>query len=629
MTLHLLYRQTDAEAWETRLQPALAAAELTEVVPLALADGPPDWPDLPAESVLLTWLDDADLRLLLPVAVDRSWSLALLPHPGLRHARYGLGVAAHLEEAIADIQAADKAVAVDVLTCNDEPVFRSVVFGEVLTLAAAQPWKQKLLARLRHFWRLVRHMGELRFKPVKLTTAKGRVIDTATLGMVVVEHDYGSLLARRLVGDASTNDGMLHMLLLAPRSVWAVLRFLFLSLFLRNFWNDNTPDGIGHVRTSAVTVSSARPLTFVRDEMMASASEVRLQIQPSALRLLPGRHLALADGGPELREEVRTQTLPAGDAVALLAAHPLPWIHHAGSDEFRELFTTLRDNARASPTYLTLMVLSTLLATVGLFANAVPVIIGAMILAPLMGPIMSLSLGALRQDEKLMLDSARTIGIGTALAMSFAMVFAWLMPLTTLNSEIAARISPTLLDLAVAVISGIAGAYAHARAEVAKSLAGVAIAVALVPPLAVAGIGLGWLSWTVFWGAFLLFLTNLVGIVLAGLLTFMVLGYSPFSRAKRGLALSLGLSALVAVPLALGFVRMVDEHRIVQRLEGARVGEVEVRDVLLRPGKPLRVSMTLVSREAIDDDRIQSVKHWVEAQAGRDVELEVGVKRIR
>ena len=78
------------------------------------------------------------------------------------------------------------------------------------------------------------------------------------------------------------------------------------------------------------------------------------------------------------------------------------------------------------------------------------------------------------------------------------------MPIDNLTAEMQSRISPTLLDLAVAVVSGIAGAYAHAKEEIAKSLAGVAIAVALVPPLSVAGIGVGWGDWDMASGAFLL-----------------------------------------------------------------------------------------------------------------------------
>lgn len=312
-----------------------------------------------------------------------------------------------------------------------------------------------------------------------------------------------------------------------------------------------------------------------------------------------------------------------------LITEPMPLIHHAATEEFRELFLILRENARASEVFLTLMVLATLLAAVGLFADSAPVIIGAMILAPLMAPIISLSMGVLRQDERLLAESLRTLCLGMGLALLCSVLLSWLVPLETVNEQIAARLQPTLLDLAVAVISGIAGAYAHARAEVAKSLAGVAIAVALVPPLAVTGMGIGWLDWQVFSGALLLFLTNLAGIVLAAALTFLFLGYSPFGRARRGLLLSLVLVLLVSVPLALGFMRMVDEHRIQRTLTGWELGDVLLQEVRVRPGEPMHLQVRLLSPRALEDAELDELKQAIEQRLQRPVLLEVVIAILR
>jgi uncharacterized membrane protein len=179
------------------------------------------------------------------------------------------------------------------------------------------------------------------------------------------------------------------------------------------------------------------------------------------------------------------------------------------------------------------------------------------------------------------------------------------------------------------VISGIAGAYAHARSEVARSLAGVAIAVALVPPLAVSGIGIGWGEAPVFYGAFLLFLTNLIGIVLAAALTFLWLGFSPFRLARRGLAITLILTGAVSVPLALGFWHMVEENRIVRTLESWESEGLRLRDVRIRPGEPLYLSVRLLSDVPLDSARIDSVKQDIETLLGRDVILEASVAVVR
>lgn len=625
----LLYAGIDQQRVQQQLLPLLSnhLGDAFSAVTVQLFN-----PEQPATfqvgSRLVCYLSDEQLRELVLQIQHQSLTLALLPHPEMKHARYGFGIAGKMEEALTDALSS-ATVEADLLLCNEVPVFNSVVIGDALTLTPGEALAEPLALRIKRFIRLVKGIGEVTFNAFKITTHKEKIVDTAALGIVVVEHGRSSVLSRRLVADSSVNDGMLHALVLAPRSVFEMLRFLFASLFLRDYWNNNSPSFVGHVKSRSLTISSPKLISYTHDGLIEKSNMLQLKVEPRVLQLAPGRHLALEEADAESKEVVRTKALPAGKAKTELVTYPLPWIHHAATDEFKELFMAMRESAKASPSYLTLMVLATLLAVFGLFANSTPVIIGAMILAPLMGPIISMALGTLRQDEGLMLVSSRSIAVGTGLAMGCAMVATWFIPLTTINSEIAARISPTLLDLGVAVVSGIAGAYAHARAEVAKSLAGVAIAVALVPPLAVAGIGLGWLDLTVFWGAFLLFLTNLVGIILAAVITFMFLGYSPFHRARRGLVLTITLAAILCIPLAISFSHMVAEHRIVQQLDGIVLNEVKLRDVSVRPGSPLRISLTLVSGSAVDNASMDRVKQQIEQKLQQPVELEIGIKVIR
>ena len=580
------------------------------------------------EQRLLCYLPDEALRELVQQARQNQWPLALLPHPEMKHARYGFGISGDMAQAIEDALYRDPE-ALDLMLCNETPVFNSVVVGDTFSLIPGEALAERLALRVKRFFRLLAKVGQVTFSTVKLCTHKGKELDTAALGIVAVEHGRSSVLSRRLVDDSSANDGMLHALVLVPRSVFEMLRFLFAALFLRDYWNKGTPSFVGHIKTSSLRIQSTKLIRYTHDGLLEKTKELMLRVEPRCLKMVPGRHLTVEDQPAEQKEVFKTQPLPAGKAKTELVTYPLPWIHHAATEEFKELFLALRESAKATPAYLTLMVLATLLATFGLFANSTPVIIGAMILAPLMGPIISMALGTLRQDEGLMLTSGRSITVGTGLAIGCAVLATWLIPLNTINSEIAARISPTLLDLGVAVVSGIAGAYAHARAEVAKSLAGVAIAVALVPPLAVAGIGLGWGDFSVFWGAFLLYLTNLVGIILAAVLTFLLLGYSPFHRARRGLALTFLLVVLLSIPLALSFSHMVQEGRIKQQLEGLVLDDVQLRQVQVRPGKPVNISVTLVSRSTIDEQQMDAIKRLIEQKLAQDVELEIGTRVIR
>ena len=205
---------------------------------------------------------------------------------------------------------------------------------------------------------------------------------------------------------------------------------------------------------------------------------------------------------------------------------------------------------------------SAVLATLGLLANSAAVIIGAMIVAPLMSPIISMSFGIVAGRMALSLRSLLTISTGTLLTIGLAFVFTELVGWKIAGSEIVARMRPSLLDLGVAVASGAAAAFAYTRPNVSSALAGIAIAVALVPPLCTVGIalalghevavevGLAQESFSAR-GPFLLFVTNLIGIVFAGGSVF----YFQYFRRRTIAILKLAatLACLVVVVPPLGF----------------------------------------------------------------------------
>jgi uncharacterized hydrophobic protein (TIGR00271 family) len=318
--------------------------------------------------------------------------------------------------------------------------------------------------------------------------------------------------------------------------------------------------------------------------------------------------------------------LPVDATARELAEAPLPLFSRANEEEYRDLFVLLRAQATLSSPYLVLMVLSVLLALSGLYANSAPVIIGAMILAPLMSPIISFAMGLARTEATLIRNSVRTLAIGIGAGLFCAIAVAWLMPLENITPEMRSRLSPTLLDLSVAIISGIAGAYAHAKEEIAKSLAGVAIAVALVPPLSVAGIGFGWGDWSMAKGASLLFITNLVGISLAASTTFLVLGFAPFKLAKKGLAISLLLVAGIVAPLYIAFVDLVEQGRILKEIPTGQIelsGEqVGLRIVKVRTGTPPLVRVVLSAPRQLNASDVDALKQMIIERIGRTVLVE-------
>ena len=209
-----------------------------------------------------------------------------------------------------------------------------------------------------------------------------------------------------------------------------------------------------------------------------------------------------------------------------------------------------------------LLISATVIATLGLYANSAAVIIGAMIVAPLMNPILSMSFGIVTANWKLYKRSIATVFLGTFVAILTAYLISKLLPVEVVRSEIMARTAPNLIDLGIAIAAGAAGSFSLTRKSIANSIAGVAIAVALVPPLCVVGIGLGigeeliteigqttFTDISVAEGAFLLFLANLAGITFTACVVFLSQAYGSLNKAFQSLLIWLLIIAILIVPL--------------------------------------------------------------------------------
>ena len=203
--------------------------------------------------------------------------------------------------------------------------------------------------------------------------------------------------------------------------------------------------------------------------------------------------------------------------------------------------------------------LSAVIATAGVLSDSTATVIGAMIIAPLATPIMGLALGLAKGSGRSTLQSAWFVLRGVVLVVGAGVVFSLVLPTSfdlASNSQIASRTSPGLLDLVAAVATGFAGAIALARRDVAAVLPGVAIAISLVPPLAVAGVCFGDGAPGLAAGALVLFASNAVALVLAGTLVFAATGYGvasavPDDRSRRRTYATIGLVlAVVTIPLA-------------------------------------------------------------------------------
>lgn len=243
------------------------------------------------------------------------------------------------------------------------------------------------------------------------------------------------------------------------------------------------------------------------------------------------------------------------------------------TEEQIEVYRNIHRGSRPSIDYFIMISLSSIIATFGLFLNSTAVIIGAMLVAPLFSPIIGLGLSVTLGNVRLLRLAIEATLKGIALAIGMAIVVTLLSRSEGLTPEILARTQPSLLDMGVAIASGAAGAYAVARKGVATALPGVAIAAALVPPLSVVGIGIAYGDPQVALGSGLLFLTNLVSIVLAGSIVFLLLGFRPGGEQvrehhfQRALSVTITLFILVLIPLGYFFVQSARTAEVNSRIE--------------------------------------------------------------
>lgn len=299
-----------------------------------------------------------------------------------------------------------------------------------------------------------------------------------------------------------------------------------------------------------------------------------------------------------------------------------------------EVYKQVRRGARPDVDFFIMVGLSAVIATYGLLQDSSAVIIGAMLVAPLFTPILALSLAIVRGDIRLLRLATESALKGVSLAIGIAIVLVALSPLRSVTGEVASRTHPNLFDLAVALASGAAGAYALARKDVAAALPGVAIAAALVPPLGVVGIGLAMGDLHVASGGGLLFTTNLIAIVLAGAVTLLLLGFRPTARGERearlrwGLTTSMILLVLIAIPLAILFLRAVESSRTRQAIDQILNQQLEMASGLEFIGftfeedrSGIDVEATLYARQEVSSTFVDGVQTELQGQLGRPVRL--------
>ncbi|PKP90505.1 MAG: TIGR00341 family protein [Alphaproteobacteria bacterium HGW-Alphaproteobacteria-14] len=302
-------------------------------------------------------------------------------------------------------------------------------------------------------------------------------------------------------------------------------------------------------------------------------------------------------------------------------------LHVIGQVDQAEVTERRRQEGALSEHYLFMTAMSGGIAILGLLLSSPAVVIGAMLLSPLMGPIMGLGFALAIGDWDWLKRSVRTLLIGSLLAVLLCAVLVFFSPIQTITSEIAARTRPNLFDLFVALFSALAGAYAMIRGR-EGAIVGVAIATALMPPLAVVGFGLATFNWTVFSGALLLFVTNFITIALTAFAMARLYGFRTALSARNTMFQNVVLLLVffgLAVPLAFSL------QQIAWETNAQRIVSEAIRERFERPAQldaleinfgstPMEVSaimFTPVIRPEVETE----IARALQARLGKPVEL--------
>ncbi|QKG70719.1 DUF389 domain-containing protein [Erythrobacter mangrovi] len=249
-----------------------------------------------------------------------------------------------------------------------------------------------------------------------------------------------------------------------------------------------------------------------------------------------------------------------------------------GQTDHARTIENVRVESLLTSRYIFMTLMSAGIAILGLLLSSPAVVIGAMLLSPLMNPIIGTGFALATGDTHWLRRCGKALAVGSALAVLFCALIVVSSPLQTVTAEIAARTRPNLFDLLVALFSALAGSYALIRGR-EGTIVGVAIATALMPPLAVVGFGLATANWTVFGGALGLFITNLVTIALTAAVMARIYGYrSGLTERQSRLQSLVIVTVFVALAVPLGF----SLRTIAWEANGQRIVNQEVADAFTK-----------------------------------------------
>ncbi|MBN1412100.1 MAG: TIGR00341 family protein [Spirochaetales bacterium] len=303
-----------------------------------------------------------------------------------------------------------------------------------------------------------------------------------------------------------------------------------------------------------------------------------------------------------------------------------------------EAYETVVAGSTDTIEYYVLLILSCLIATFGLFQDSPAVIIGAMIVAPLMGPLFGFSAGVLWGSGKVLREAVFTLFKGVILVLAVTAALSFFIPGTTFTNEMLTRCRPSLFDIMIAICCGLVGAYAYVNKRISTAIPGVAISVALMPPLCTMGICIGLQRWDLLIGSSTLFVINLISISISALVVFYFVRLHPqaddsaeFGKAKiRALSqfiISFLILIVISIPLVFYMMSTFQENIFKEQIYSiikGNIGESKIYHYqVLHPSENMvEVDLVLLSDPGnLDTNSLNSLQNKLEMDIHIPVKL--------
>ena len=575
-------------------------------------------------------INEEKIPIFLAIAYRANLSIGIVPQTYQKNQLKNLYCSSSMEKNI-EIALRDDNKSIDLIEIDNKLMHTHGVIGTVPLLGNTLSRTRSSVFRIALY--AIKRFFSIELQKFEITTENKKIVTTAGSAIVILNNTNSNLISKIFNFKQSMCDGEITIVIVSPFSIFEYIALLS-SFFIGSKNTKTLPASIGYMKSKSFEIKASKAKRVLFDNGESMPLPVKCRIIKDAIKINASDEFWENNKRVNsTKETIKISNLPdANEATKYMSKH-IPFFKFASEDRFKNLFQILRTDAKINNTYLMLMVLSTLLATLGLFSNSTAVIIGAMLVAPLMTPIVSLAMGLLRGDTDIIKDSMIKIGVGILLATLASSLLAYVLPYSEITMEMKSRINPTLLDLGIAIISGIAAAYSKSFKEIINNLTGVAIAVALVPPLAVAGIGLGYADISIFLGAFLLFFTNLIGIIIAAVITFQILGFSSVVKSKKSVVFIFTLLLAVSYPLYISYDNMLQRYKTSNMLKEHRFivnnKYIIVSDAyVFFHGDTKVLNLNLLVRESLNRDDFAKLKTDIQRLFNTKLFIETRVEYI-